>query len=132
MGKKLVIVESPTKGKTITKFLPKEYKVEASFGHVRDLPQSASEIPAKYKKEEWAKIGVNIDEDFEPLYVVPKDKAKVIKELKKKVEEADEIFLATDEDREGESISWHLMEVLKPKVPVHRMIFHEITKPAIL
>jgi DNA topoisomerase-1 len=127
----LVIVESPTKAKTIRKFLPKNFLVEASMGHVRDLPQSASEIPEKYKKEEWAKIGVNVDNDFEPLYVVPKGKTKVIQELKKKLEKCDEVFLATDEDREGESISWHLMNVLKPKVPVKRMVFHEITKKAI-
>ncbi|MEO5667443.1 MAG: type I DNA topoisomerase [Bdellovibrionota bacterium] len=131
MSKKLVIVESPTKGKTITKFLPKNYIVEASYGHVRDLPQSATDIPAKLKGEEWTKLGVNVDNDFEPLYVVPKDKTKRIRELKELMKDADEIFLATDEDREGESISWHLLEVLKPKVPVRRMVFHEITKAAI-
>jgi DNA topoisomerase-1 len=127
----LVIVESPTKAKTIRKFLPKSYVVEASMGHIRDLPQSATDIPEKFKKEEWAKVGVNVDHDFEPLYVVPKGKSKVISDLKKKLANADELFLATDEDREGESISWHLLEVLKPKVPVKRMVFHEITKSAI-
>ena len=127
----LVIVESPTKAKTIRKFLPKSYVVEASMGHIRDLPQSATDIPEKFKKEEWAKVGVNVDQDFEPLYVVPKGKSKVISDLKKKLANADELFLATDEDREGESISWHLLEVLKPKVPVKRMVFHEITKSAI-
>ncbi|NCN39651.1 type I DNA topoisomerase [bacterium] len=134
MGKKLVIVESPTKGKTIKKFLSSDYIVEASFGHVRDLPTSATEIPPKLKSEEWTKLGVNVEKDFEPLYVIPKTKRKRIKELKDllKNKDIDEIFLATDEDREGESISWHLLEVLQPKVPVKRMVFHEITKSAIL
>ena len=127
----LVIVESPTKAKTIRKFLPKNFTVEASVGHIRDLPQSASEIPAAYKKEDWAKIGVNVDQNFEPLYVVPKTKSKVIADLKKKLKDSDELYLATDEDREGESIAWHLEEVLKPKIPVKRMVFHEITKSAI-
>jgi DNA topoisomerase I len=127
----LVIVESPTKAKTIRKFLPKNFIVEASMGHVRDLPQTAADIPTKYKKEEWAKIGVNVEEDFQPLYVVPKGKSKIITELKKKLKAVDELYLATDEDREGESISYHLIEVLKPKVPIKRMVFHEITKTAI-
>lgn len=127
----LVIVESPTKAKTIRKFLPKSYVVEASMGHIRDLPQSAADIPEKFKKEEWAKVGVNVDQDFEPLYVVPKGKSKVITDLKKKLAQAEILYLATDEDREGESISWHLLEVLKPKIPVKRMVFHEITKTAI-
>lgn len=127
----LVIVESPTKAKTIRKFLPKNYIVEASMGHVRDLPQSASDIPKALKKEEWAKLGVNVENDFEPLYVVPKGKSKIITELRKKAKTVDAIYLATDEDREGESISWHLMSLLKPKVPVKRMVFHEITKSAI-
>ncbi len=128
----LVIVESPTKAKTIRKFLPKEYVVEASMGHVRDLPQSATDIPQKLKQEEWTKIGVNVDHDFEPLYIVPKGKSKVIQDLKKKMADADMLYLATDEDREGESISWHLLELLKPKIPVKRMVFHEITKSAIM
>ena len=127
----LVIVESPTKAKTIRKFLPKAFTVEASMGHVRDLPQSASDIPAALKAEEWTKIGVNVDQDFEPLYIVPKTKTKVIQELKKKLKDAESVYLATDEDREGESIAWHLLQVLKPKVPVKRMVFHEITKTAI-
>jgi DNA topoisomerase-1 len=127
----LVIVESPTKAKTIRKFLPKNYTVEASFGHVRDLPESSADIPAAYKKEEWARIGVNVKNDFEPLYVVSKKKTKVISELKSKIKNADVLYLATDEDREGESIAWHLTEILKPKVPVKRMVFHEITKSAI-
>jgi DNA topoisomerase-1 len=129
--KYLVIVESPTKAKTIRKFLPSNYIVEASMGHIRDLPQSASDIPAALKKEEWAKLGVNVDEDFDPLYIVPKDKKKIITDLKAKMKGVDTIYLATDEDREGESISWHLLELLKPKVPVKRMVFHEITKTAI-
>jgi DNA topoisomerase-1 len=128
----LVIVESPTKAKTIRKFLPKNFTVEASMGHIRDLPQSAADIPAKYKKEPWAKeTGINCDNRFEPLYIVPKDKTKIISTLKEKLKNADELYLATDEDREGESISWHLIELLKPKCPVKRMVFHEITKPAI-
>ncbi len=128
----LVIVESPTKAKTIRKFLQKGYVVEASMGHVRDLPQSAADIPEKFKKEEWSKIGVNVEQNFEPLYVIPKGKFKIISELKKKLADADVLYLATDEDREGESISWHLLELLKPKVPVKRMVFHEITKNAIM
>ena len=128
---KLVIVESPTKARTISSFLPKGYQVKASMGHVRDLPASAAEIPAKVKKEPWARLGVKVQEDFEPLYVIPADKKKIIAELRKALKGADELLLATDEDREGESIGWHLYELLKPKVPVRRMIFHEITKEAI-
>lgn len=131
MDKYLVIVESPTKAKTIRKFLPKNYIVEASMGHVRDLPQSASDIPAKLKKEEWAKLGVDVNNGFEPLYVVPKGKSKIVTGLRKQLKECKELYLATDEDREGESISWHLVNLLKPKVPVKRMVFHEITKTAI-
>jgi len=128
---KLVIVESPTKARTIRGFLPAGYQVEASMGHVRDLPASASEIPAKVKNEEWARLGVNVAQDFEPLYVIPKDKKKVIKALTEALDKAEELILATDEDREGESIAWHLTEVLRPKVPVKRMVFHEITQEAI-
>ena len=131
MDKYLVIVESPTKAKTIRKFLPKNYIVEASMGHVRDLPQSAADIPAKHKKEDWAKLGVNVEKNFEPLYVIPKGKNKIVTGLRKHMKECKAIYLATDEDREGESISWHLMELLKPKIPVKRMVFHEITKTAI-
>jgi DNA topoisomerase-1 len=127
----LVIVESPTKAKTIRGFLPKDFRVEASMGHVRDLPNNASEIPAAQKGEKWANLGVNTTNDFEPLYVVPKDKKKVVKELKDALKGADRLLLATDEDREGESISWHLLQLLSPKVPVQRMVFHEITKEAI-
>lgn len=130
-GIKLVIVESPTKAKTIRKFLGKDFVVESCMGHIRDLPQSAKDIPEKVKKEKWAQLGVNVEKNFEPLYCVPKDKTKVVKNLKDKLNEASELYLATDEDREGESISWHLMEVLKPKVPTKRMVFHEITKDAI-
>ena len=131
-NKKLVIVESPTKAKTIRKFLGKDYIVESCMGHIRDLPQSAKDIPEKVKKEKWASLGVNVDKNFEPVYCVPKDKLKIVKLLKEKLEECSELYLATDEDREGESISWHLTEVLKPKVPMKRMIFNEITKEAIL
>jgi len=131
MAKSLVIVESPTKAKTIRKFLPSNYDVLASMGHVRDLPNSATEIPAKYKGEAWSRLGVNVEKDFEPLYVTPKGKGKILTELRQKLKEADIVYLATDEDREGESIAWHLVTALKPKVPVKRMVFHEITKSAI-
>ncbi|MEO0986232.1 MAG: type I DNA topoisomerase [Cyanobacteria bacterium J06639_14] len=127
----LVIVESPTKAKTIRNYLPRGYRVEASMGHVRDLPRSASEIPTAVKGEKWAQLGVNPEADFEPIYVVPSDKKKVVKSLKDALKEANELVLATDEDREGESISWHLLQVLKPKVPIKRMVFHEITEEAI-
>ncbi|WP_298911292.1 type I DNA topoisomerase [uncultured Nostoc sp.] len=127
----LVIVESPTKARTIRNYLPSGYRVEASMGHVRDLPQSASEIPAAVKGETWAQLGVNVDADFEPVYVVPKDKKKIVTQLKEALKDVDELILATDEDREGESISWHLYQLLKPKVPTKRMVFHEITQDAI-
>jgi DNA topoisomerase-1 len=131
--RRLVIVESPTKAKTIRRFLPgNSYKIEASMGHVRDLPANADEIPETLKKQEWARIGVNIEKDFEPLYIVSPDKKKVVSKLKDALKDADEVYIATDEDREGESIGWHLLEVLKPKVPVKRMVFHEITQDAIL
>ncbi|MCH8558094.1 MAG: type I DNA topoisomerase [Balneolia bacterium] len=129
--KSLVIVESPTKAKTIKKYLPKGYVVDSSNGHIRDLPASAKEIPAKLKKEKWASLGINTDDGYEPLYVISTPKKKVVKRLKDLIKEADELILATDEDREGEGISWHLKEVLKPKIPVKRMVFHEITKEAI-
>lgn len=128
---KLVIVESPTKARTIRGFLPDGYHVEASMGHVRDLPASAAEIPQAYKGEPWSRLGVNVEADFDPLYVVPSDKKKVVAALRKELKSADTLILATDEDREGESIGWHLTEVLKPKVPVRRMVFHEITQEAI-
>ena len=131
MANTLVIVESPTKARTIRGFLPKGYRVEASMGHVRDLPNNASEIPAAQKGQKWANLGVNTEANFEPLYVVPKDKKKVVRELKDALKGAEQLLLATDEDREGESISWHLLQLLAPKVPVKRMVFHEITKEAI-
>jgi len=127
----LVIVESPTKARTIRGFLPDGYRVEASMGHVRDLPGDAKSIPAKYKGVEWARLGVNVENDFEPLYVVSPDKKGVVRDLKAAVRDVDELLLATDEDREGESISWHLLQLLEPDVPVRRMVFHEITREAI-
>jgi DNA topoisomerase-1 len=129
--KSLVIVESPTKAKTIRKFLSKDYEVDSSMGHIRDLPASAKEIPAKFKKESWSNLGVNVEENFEPLYVIPSGKKKVVTRLKKLLKDSDELILATDEDREGEAISWHLVEVLNPNKPVKRMVFHEITDTAI-
>ncbi len=131
MTKSLVIVESPTKARTISAFLSSDATVESSMGHIRDLPRSASEIPARAKGEDWARLGVNVDAGFEPLYVVPKERKAHVKKLKDLLKGVDELYLATDEDREGEAIAWHLVEVLKPKVPVKRMVFHEITKPAI-
>ena len=127
----LVIVESPTKARTIRNYLPNDYQVEASMGHVRDLPSKADEIPAAYKDKPWKNLAVDVESGFKPIYVVPKTKKKVVQELKTALKEADELILATDEDREGESISWHLLELLKPKVPVKRMVFHEITQEAI-
>lgn len=131
-NKRLVIVESATKAKKIAPYLGDDYIVEASVGHIRDLPRGAADVPAKYKKEPWARLGVNTDKGFEPLYVVSPDKKKKVADLKAKLKLVDELFLATDPDREGEAIAWHLLEVLKPKVPVKRMVFNEITKPAIL
>ena len=130
-GKSLVIVESPAKARTIAKYLGDGYQVEASIGHVRDLPAGKKDVPEKYKSESWAYLGVNTEDNFEPLYIVPDEKKKQVKKLKDALKDADELFLATDEDREGEAISWHLQELLKPKVPVHRLVFHEITKTAI-
>ena len=128
----LVIVESPTKARTISKFLPEGYRVEACMGHVRDLPGKASEIPPSYKGQKWAKeYGINVDANFEPLYVVPPSKRRVVSELKAALKGVDALVIATDEDREGESIGWHLTQVLKPKVPIRRMVFHEITRGAI-
>ncbi len=129
--RRLVIVESPTKAVSLSKFLGSGYVVESSRGHVRDLPTGAAEVPAKYKGEKWARTGVNVEADFEPLYVVAADKKSTIRELKAKLKDADELFLATDEDREGEAIAWHLLDELKPKIPVKRMVFHEITPEAI-
>ena len=131
MGTKLVIVESPAKARKIGSFLGDEYVVEASVGHIRDLPQRAADIPKEFKKFAWAKEGVNIEEEFAPLYVINPDKKSKVAELKELMKDADELILATDEDREGEAIAWHLIEVLRPKIPVRRMVFHEITKDAI-
>ncbi len=130
-GTRLVIVESPAKARTIAGYLGRGYVVESSIGHIRDLPDKAADIPAKYKKEPWARLGVNVEADFEPLYVLNPDKKQQVGKLRKLLGEADELLLATDEDREGEAIAWHLLEVLKPKVPARRMVFHEITPDAI-
>lgn len=129
--KSLVIVESPTKIKTLKKYLPKDYVIDSSMGHIRDLPANAKEVPKKFKSEDWANLGVNTDDDFDPIYVIPSGKKKVVKRLKKELKDSDELILATDEDREGEAISWHLTELLKPDVPVKRMVFREITEEAI-
>ncbi|MBB3037811.1 type I DNA topoisomerase [Hoyosella altamirensis] len=129
--RRLVIVESPTKAKKIASYLGSGYVVESSRGHIRDLPKGAADVPAKYKGEAWARLGVNVDEDFEPLYVVSADKKATVSELKGLLKDVDELYLATDGDREGEAIAWHLLETLKPKIPVRRMVFHEITEPAI-
>ncbi len=126
-----MIVESPAKARTIAGFLGSGYDVESSIGHIRDLPNNASEVPAKYKREPWGRLGVNVDDDFTPIYVVPADKKKHLSKLRALLKEADEVYLATDEDREGEAIAWHLLDELKPKVPVRRMVFHEITPDAI-
>ena len=130
-GHRLVIVESPAKARTIAGYLGQGYVVESSIGHIRDMPDKAAEIPAKYRKEPWARLGVDVDHGFEALYVVPADKRPQVSKLKHLLADADELLLATDEDREGEAIAWHLMEELKPKVPARRMVFHEITPEAI-
>ena len=130
-GTKLVIVESPSKARTIAGYLGNGYVVESSVGHIRDMPDSAADIPAKYKSEPWAKLGVNVDHDFDALYVVHSDKRQQVSKLKSLLKDADELLLATDEDREGEAIAWHLLEELKPRVPYRRMVFHEITPEAI-
>ncbi len=129
--RRLVIVESPTKARKIAPYLGRNYTVEASVGHIRDLPRGAADVPAKYKGQSWARLGVDVDNDFEPIYVVSPDKKAKVAELKSLLADADELYLATDPDREGEAIAWHLLETLKPKVPVRRMVFHEITEPAI-
>src|SRR6266849_5217504 len=129
--KRLVIVESPAKARTIKGYLGDDFVVESSVGHIRDLPERAADIPEEYKKEKWARLGVNVEDEFRPLYIIEPDKKKRVSELKKLLKNADELLLATDEDREGEAIAWHLLEVLKPTVPVRRMVFHEITKDAI-
>ncbi len=129
--RRLVIVESPTKARKIAPYLGRGYTVEASVGHIRDLPRGAADVPAKYKGESWARLGVDVDHDFEPLYVVSPDKRAKVTELKSLLKDADELYLATDPDREGEAIAWHLLKTLNPKVPVRRMVFHEITESAI-
>jgi DNA topoisomerase I len=131
MAKTLVIVESPAKAQTLARFLGNEYQVKASYGHVRDLPESASQVPEEIRRKKWGRLGVDTDGDFKPYYVVPDDKRQRVSELKAALKSASEVMLATDPDREGESISWHLLQVLKPKVPVRRIVFHEITKKAI-
>ena len=130
-GTRLVIVESPAKARTIAGYLGKGYVVESSIGHIRDMPDKAAEIPEKYRAEPWARLGVDVDNDFQALYVVPSDKKQQVSKLKSLLKDADELYLATDEDREGEAIAWHLREELKPKVPTKRMVFHEITPEAI-
>src|SRR4051794_1637671 len=130
---KLVIVESRAKARTIGGYLGQGYVVESSIGHIRDLPQSAAETPAKIKDKPWGRLAVDVDHGFEPYYVVPRDKKQHISKLRSLLKDADELYLATDEDREGEAIAWHLFDELKPKgIPVHRMVFHEITRKAIL
>ncbi|MCV7400315.1 type I DNA topoisomerase [Mycobacterium fragae] len=130
-ARRLVIVESPTKARKLASYLGKNYVVESSRGHIRDLPRAAADVPAKYKSEPWARLGVNVDADFEPLYIISPDKKRTVNELKGLLKDADELYLATDGDREGEAIAWHLLETLKPNIPVKRMVFHEITEPAI-
>src|ERR1700704_6410493 len=129
--KRLVIVESPAKARTIKGYLGDDFVVESSVGHIRDLPERAADIPEEYKKEKWARLGVNVEDKFRPLYIIDPDKKQRVNELKKLLKNANELLLATDEDREGEAIAWHLLEVLKPTIPVRRMVFHEITKDAI-
>jgi DNA topoisomerase-1 len=131
MAKPLVIVESPAKAKTLGRFLGNRYRVEASYGHIRDLPESAAEVPKDIKEKEWGRLGVDVESDFTPYYVVPSDKRKQVAHLKTAVKEASELLLATDPDREGESISWHLAQLLKPRIPVRRIVFHEITEDAV-
>jgi DNA topoisomerase I len=130
--RRLVIVESPTKARKIAGYLGANYIVESSRGHIRDLPRAAADVPAKYKAESWARLGVNVDADFEPLYIISPEKKSTVTELKGLLKDVDELYLATDGDREGEAIAWHLLETLKPRIPVKRMVFHEITEPAIL
>jgi len=132
LAKPLVIVESPAKARTVGGFLGKKYTVESSIGHIRDLPRNATEIPKQVKGEPWARLAVNVDKDFEPVYIIPSEKRSQVKKLKSLLKGASELYLATDEDREGEAIAWHLLQALAPRIPVRRMVFHEITKSAIL
>jgi DNA topoisomerase-1 len=129
--RRLVIVESPTKARKLAGYLGSSYIVESSRGHIRDLPRAAADVPAKYKSQPWARLGVNVDADFEPLYIISPEKKSTVSELKGLLKDVDELYLATDGDREGEAIAWHLLETLKPNIPVKRMVFHEITEPAI-
>ena len=129
--RRLVIVESPTKAKKIAPYLGNDYVVESSVGHIRDLPRGAADVPAKYKGESWARLGVDVDNQFSPLYIVTPEKKSTVSELREAMKSVDELLLATDPDREGEAIAWHLLETLKPKIPVRRMVFHEITESAI-
>ena len=129
--RRLVIVESPAKAKTIQGYLGAGYDVQASVGHIRDLPNSAGEVPTKIKGKPWARLAIDVEDDFRPYYVVSPARRAKVAELKSALAAADELWLATDEDREGEAIAWHLREVLNPKVPVRRMVFHEITRDAI-
>ena len=131
MGLPLVIVESPAKARTISRFLGSDYNVEASIGHIRDLIGRASDLPPGQQKQPGTKLGVDTENGFVPYYIVPKDKKAQVKQLRDQVKEASALYLATDEDREGESISWHLLQVLKPEIPVYRLVFHEITVSAI-
>ena len=131
MGNPLVIVESPAKARTIASFLGDEYQVESSIGHIRDLPRNAADVPKEYKGQAWARLGVDTENHFKPLYIVNSEKKDHVRHLKALLKDADELYLATDEDREGEAIAWHLLEVLNPQVPVKRMVFHEITPQAI-
>ncbi|EUA24298.1 DNA topoisomerase I [Mycobacterium xenopi 3993] len=124
-------MESPTKARKLAGYLGSDYIVESSRGHIRDLPRNAADVPAKYKSEPWARLGVDVDHNFEPLYIISPDKKNTVNELKARLKDADELYLATDGDREGEAIAWHLLETLKPRIPVKRMVFHEITEPAI-
>ena len=132
IARRLVIVESPTKARKLAGYLGANYIVESSRGHIRDLPRAAADVPAKFKSEPWARLGVNVDADFEPLYIISPEKKSTVSELKGLLKDVDELYLATDGDREGEAIAWHLLETLKPRIPVKRMVFHEITEPAIL
>lgn len=131
VGKPLIIVESPAKARTITAFLDGKFTVESSVGHIRDLPRTAADIPEAFKKTEAGRLGIDVENNFTPIYIVPTEKKKVVAELKRKLKDASELYLATDEDREGEAIAWHVLQILKPKIPVKRMVFHEITKEAI-
>ena len=130
-GRALVIVESPSKARTIGGYLGSNYVVESSIGHIRDLPRNADEVPASYKDKPWARLGVDVDNGFEPLYIVTPDKKAQVAKLKSLLKDVDELYLATDEDREGEAIAWHLVQALNPQLPIKRMVFHEITPGAI-